>query len=1068
MSESADRVIPDFPADHVSSGGGTNSRRESATSRDGDDQDSIFSHSTTSSGSSFLSDISGIGFPRMSGGSSSGNAVGSSYWQSRYGQEPVKQTSLSSGAHSPGSGSFLCGTRSAISTAPTSPRQSISSRSSFGLPKPTATEASVDKGKAREIVPPLPSITTLPSQRRPDSTRHLSSPSSSTLANSDSSSATVQQGAFARDGLPSTELEARSSADWWDSVLGPNQLAERRKKSQAQRVPPVSSSNGPGSVTAESSTSSRPSRSRSIVSPAPEDYMDTSGTFVREKLHRSTSQQRGIPSSPAGSQSASSPSMSSIARTRSAGAAVGQRKSNARLSAEIQAASNSMQKILDSAPRPSSILSNGSSGGSSQSNGLGIATGSKLFDGPDRATEAAPASNAWHVGEFSPPTASDIRRNARSAQQHLAAKGVNQARLEQQERESRRAAKQAAAARAKAEAQAKAAAAAAKAEAQAQASASEEGTATPKETKLMSQPPRPSLASVQQDPVDKGLLPSPDDTADAFAIAAAHFKRSFSNRTMQPLLEDTVLLSPNAAHSRFERHTTGRRSRIVSEEGFLSPNSDDGSRSPQLVQSEKSSGEEDGDYRQFLARFPSQVEPSHSTTTRTTSRTTTRRRTLSTLSSTNSSIYLDPIGQRSRTNSTSQTRTNSDDSDTEVIQEDTGSHAAYGGDHRSRASSLYGDESAAYLDDNATPPLQQEHRYHRDAKSFSGASRPRRPMAGFMSMPGSRRTSIHSDMDRSPFYSFDKNQSVESFAFGTHEGQSQVKHHRASTVVSDLAALRSLDAAHHQLSNAGHLAKTLTRQISTPLKPILQFWLAASISSVALISLVTFMILSYVLTAWDDVGTRGRSVGVAADQARKNLEASVNWGRKMLHFTPVPEGSPSGQAGSSWEREGGSPSGSHHRSTFGSIFAKVAPTRFFSEDENSSGAGREQPRRKAPSPSVPPPVSDDDEPEFWDQQPRYRDERSKAAPPRPTAGFGPRPPLRMLIPGIFFTLLLAFSASMLTVVTNYRVQKREEQEKLKRSQQESDDYPVERDSPPLQSTNSRRRQRYERMSEAYM
>ncbi|KDN40772.1 hypothetical protein K437DRAFT_269878, partial [Tilletiaria anomala UBC 951] len=48
--------------------------------------------------------------------------------------------------------------------------------------------------------------------------------------------------------------------------------------------------------------------------------------------------------------------------------------------------------------------------------------------------------------------------------------------------------------------------------------------------------------------------------------------------------------------------------------------------------------------------------------------------------------------------------------------------------------------------------------------------------------------------------------------------------------------------------------------------------------------------------------------------------------------------------------------------------------------------------------------------------------------------FPPRPPLRMLIPSIMFTLMLAVGAGLLTVFTNYRIQKREEESRLKNAQ----------------------------------
>lgn len=86
-------------------------------------------------------------------------------------------------------------------------------------------------------------------------------------------------------------------------------------------------------------------------------------------------------------------------------------------------------------------------------------------------------------------------------------------------------------------------------------------------------------------------------------------------------------------------------------------------------------------------------------------------------------------------------------------------------------------------------------------------------------------------------------------------------------LLSDLTSLRALDVGHRQLSHASSLARTLTRPLSAPLKPMLQFWLAASLSTFALMSLSTVMACSYLLTMYDDAARRTRAIKSTAVKA---------------------------------------------------------------------------------------------------------------------------------------------------------------------------------------------------------
>lgn len=66
------------------------------------------------------------------------------------------------------------------------------------------------------------------------------------------------------------------------------------------------------------------------------------------------------------------------------------------------------------------------------------------------------------------------------------------------------------------------------------------------------------------------------------------------------------------------------------------------------------------------------------------------------------------------------------------------------------------------------------------------------------------------------------------------------------------------------------------------MKPILQFGLAASVSSVAVLVLGALMSISYLLTAYDDASRQSRTVSSAATKAKTNLDSGLQWGKKVL------------------------------------------------------------------------------------------------------------------------------------------------------------------------------------------
>lgn len=79
------------------------------------------------------------------------------------------------------------------------------------------------------------------------------------------------------------------------------------------------------------------------------------------------------------------------------------------------------------------------------------------------------------------------------------------------------------------------------------------------------------------------------------------------------------------------------------------------------------------------------------------------------------------------------------------------------------------------------------------------------------------------------------------------------------------------------------LTRLLYQPLSTPVKPLLQLGLAASVSSVAVLVLGALMSISYLLTAYDDASRRSRTLSGAATRAKTNLDSGVRWGKQILN-----------------------------------------------------------------------------------------------------------------------------------------------------------------------------------------
>ncbi len=969
----------------------------------------------------------------------------------------------------------LTGSASVVSTAPTSPRQSISSYNGF-FPFSSSTSIGNDKGKGVDRT----------SNYEED----------------------VDQGKQRRGSHPA-QTQAQ---EWWEGVLPAGQLSERLRQASSRASPSESHSRqylsvfshpSPSNMNANSSNStSAPPRSprhrHSSPRLAPEDYLDVSDA---QPPHR---RPRSVRNSPSTSNRATSPhaspsfnggskltttassGTSSNASTMSAGGTAetsrlrshsqsgkkaraaaaaaaaaaeaslspsiqhDERSSTGRsrmLSAEVQAASMAMQQLLDGACRGSSpererarsefsrsSWSEGDGDGSNasiMSAGLGITTAPgapSVGSGSGSGSGHGSAAVGWQAGEYMPPTKSDIRKSAAIAQQHLNAKMAHQQAYdaERRARKARRKQQQ-----------------------------HEHGHEQEQEHRVDG----PEVSYNEGSDFDEALhhgeileTPTPDeaevhDIADVVKIAEAHFQSSWTrttssrsihsvSREVQDLKESNEARTPTtasafAAPSHFgERYTAGRRSRVVSpsEDGrFLFPTSNGGAYSQassslyppgspmdsRLVTPEVSSGEEGGEgkQRKHQSTYLRRTISSHSTSSLRMSTTTAVR-------SEGSSEHSSPRASRMHSMSHAPPVSNRPSASTLDASRP---HIAFADNQRRRTTSLHDGRTsptAGFSSNSSHHGSPRDYasefdRVHEDlqkARLSSRKARDSQQRLSARSAPGSRRGSFTAHGGRSLFANFSAMQSRETLADGAStsahgQQQSRASHSFAS---NELQTLRSLDSAHLQLAHAGQLARTLTRQVAGPLKPVLQFGLVATISSVAFVSLLTFMMLSYVLTAWDDVGARGRSVGLAAGSARKNLESSMSWARKILspfpaiHTEEAHRGSGPQPSTSQQQSPPRTRGPARKKSTIRSAIARVMPSMGYrsnaSSDSEKDSASRSHERRRP-------------------------DESKPGAPPP-----GPRPPLRVLIPSIFFTIFLAMGAGLISAFANYKRDKKRDEE----------------------------------------
>ncbi|CAD6937607.1 unnamed protein product, partial [Tilletia caries] len=306
----------------------------------------------------------------------------------------------------------------------------------------------------------------------------------------------------------------------------------------------------------------------------------------------------------------------------------------------------------------------------------------------------------------------------------------------------------------------------------------------------------------------------------------------------------------------------------------------------------------------------------------------------------------------------------------------------------------------------------------------------------------------------------------------------------SAQTMSEEALLRTMSVAQMQLASAGNLALTLTRQLSEPLRPMFHVALLIGISSFTLLSLIAFMSVGYGLSVWDDVSRRATGVGGSGGvRARKNVEASVRWGKRMLAGSlesafvlgwgsaaldesingAAASGSGAGSprtgmgageettqgwsaagAGSSNPTSGsGSGSGAGFSRAsggrrmrtgsmpshvpWGAMHAQNAPLSPGATNANAgAGAGADGPKGATTATS-----STSDEYAF---HPATDDDPSPSSNSTSTSTpFPPRPPLSVLIPSIMLTLMIAFGATLVRMFVQRAQDAKLEEERERRT-----------------------------------
>lgn len=265
------------------------------------------------------------------------------------------------------------------------------------------------------------------------------------------------------------------------------------------------------------------------------------------------------------------------------------------------------------------------------------------------------------------------------------------------------------------------------------------------------------------------------------------------------------------------------------------------------------------------------------------------------------------------------------------------------------------------------------------------------------SLPGSRRSSLHDDLQ----YVTPR---PDSFT-----PQPRPAHKRSASM-SDAALLDSLNVAHKQLASAGNLALTLTRQLSAPLRPFFHMTLFFSISSITVASLACFLLVSYMLTAWDDVSQRSQKVSRVAIQTKTKVECGLGWGIRMLGSSDAGKGSTFNTASSDSKARTGSTTDAKTKKVPAPAASDVV---FWPMRMALTGAG------SIASRVTPAPIAD------MFSSPKESASSKPYPSTRPAqrqsgSALPPRPPLSLLLPSIMFTLVIAIGAGLTSFFASRR------------------------------------------------
>jgi hypothetical protein len=229
----------------------------------------------------------------------------------------------------------------------------------------------------------------------------------------------------------------------------------------------------------------------------------------------------------------------------------------------------------------------------------------------------------------------------------------------------------------------------------------------------------------------------------------------------------------------------------------------------------------------------------------------------------------------------------------------------------------------------------------------------------------------------------------------------------------DLALLSSFSAAQNQMASAGSMAFS---HLSVPLKPMIYLTILFSISSFAFMALAGFLVVGYLITAWDDFHYRGKVI-------QKNISNVKNWCGRLVGGQNAPsEGTsaPSSKQSSSSTHHDHHPNSSPSRiitaplrmafAVPATIAYKLTPTSI----SDSFGLNGESEAGSASDPAL-----------SGSSNGRRRNSKDssstpQASPSSPHSSIPPRPPLSSLLPSIFLTIFIALGAGIISFFVELR------------------------------------------------